>query len=145
MPDPVMPNVPSPDVPQSGTRSLLGYTVVALAVALFIRFFIAAPYVVSGASMEPTFDNWHYLIVDRVTYDLSNPMRGDVVVFNMPGDSGRALIKRVIGLPGETIVLSGTAPTVKIINNSKSEYYLPDVRDEGLGFPRCIFEVLDEA
>ncbi len=100
---------------------MLGYTLVALAVALFIRFFIAAPYVVSGASMEPVFDNWHYLIVDRVSYRLSDPQRGDVVVFNMPGDSGRALIKRIIGLPGETIILFGDGPGVTIINEEHPE------------------------
>jgi signal peptidase I len=99
-------------------RSLLSYTILALGIALFVRFFVAAPYVVSGASMEPTFENWHYLIVDRVSYDLESPQRGDVVVFGLPSDTNRALIKRVIGLPGETVVLSGTDPTVTIINKS---------------------------
>jgi signal peptidase I len=105
---------------------LLGYTLVALALALFIRFFIAAPYVVSGASMEPVFDNWHYLIIDRVSYRLTEPQRGDVVVFNMPGDSGRALIKRVIGLPGDTITLTGNAPTVTITNKEHPDGFTID-------------------
>ena len=130
MPDPVMPHVSSPETSEnnsrSGSRSLLGYTVIALAIALFIRFFVAAPYVVSGASMEPTFDNWHYLIVDRVDYRFADPQRGDVIVFNMPGDSGRALIKRVIGLPGETVVLSGPNPTVTIINKDRPNGFTLD-------------------
>jgi len=106
----------SPDTPKSSQRSLVLYTVIALGLALFIRFFIAAPYVVSGASMEPTFEDWHYLIVDRVSYDFEEPQRGDIIIFDLPQDHSRALIKRVIGLPGDTVVLSGTDPTVTIIN-----------------------------
>ncbi|MDO8513963.1 MAG: signal peptidase I [bacterium] len=115
MPDPVVQNHPSLETPkrnQSNQRSLLGYTVVALGLALFIRFFIAAPYVVSGASMEPNFHDWQYLIVDRLSYDFKEPERGDIIIFDLPGESGRALIKRVIGLPGDTVVLSGQKITI---------------------------------
>ncbi len=92
--------------------SLLGYTVVALGLALFIRFFVAAPYVVSGASMDPSFDDWHYLIIDRLSYDIGEPQRGDVIVFDRPQEGGRSLIKRVIGLPGETVILKGQSVTI---------------------------------
>jgi len=112
MSDPVMQESSSPDIKKGSQRSLIGYTVVALGLALFIRFFIAAPYVVSGASMEPNFEDWHYLIVDRVSYDFKAPARGDVVVFDLPQNESRALIKRVIGLPGETVVLSGQSVTI---------------------------------
>ena len=128
MSDPVMEKSSSPDtsnsrkgksaLPAGRQGSLLLYTVVALCLALFIRFFIAAPYVVSGSSMEPNFYDWHYLIVDRVSYDFEQPQRGDIIVFNLPEDTSRALIKRVIGLPGETVVLSGSDPTVTIINSA---------------------------
>jgi len=118
MPDPVMQNGSSQDTPKGSQTSLVVYTIVALGLALAIRFFVAAPYVVSGASMEPNFQDWNYLIVDRLTYDFGTPQRGDVIVFNLPQDTSRALIKRVIGLPGETVVLSGTAPTVTIINTT---------------------------
>ncbi len=107
MPAPVMQENSSQVTQKSSQSSILGYTVVALGLALFIRFFVAAPYVVSGASMEPNFDNWHYLIIDRVTYDIENPARGDVIVFDLPEDQNRSLIKRVIGLPGETVTLRG--------------------------------------
>lgn len=110
-------------VPQKNSNvSLIGYTAVALGLALFIRFFIAAPYVVSGASMEPNFDNWHYLIVDRVSYEISEPQRGDVIVFDLPQEGGRSLIKRVIGLPGETIILEGQ--TITIINDKHTDGYV---------------------
>jgi len=109
------------DTPQG---SLLLYTVVALGLALFIRFFVAAPYVVSGASMDPTFENWHYLIIDRVTYDLGEPQRGDVIVFDLQQEGGRALIKRVIGLPGETVILKGQSVT--IVNEKHLEGFTID-------------------
>lgn len=96
--------------------SLISYMVVALGLALFIRFFIAAPFVVSGASMEPNFENLHYLIVDRISYDIEDPQRGDVVVFDLPQEGGRSLIKRIIGLPGETVNIGGN--TITIINET---------------------------
>ena len=96
-----------PALPAGRQGSIFVYTVVALGLALFVRFFIAAPYVVSGASMEPNFDNWHYLIVDRLSFRFGDPVRGEVIVFDLPQEPSRSLIKRVIGLPGETIVLKG--------------------------------------
>lgn len=98
---------------KSGSQgSLLGYTVVALGLALFIRFFVAAPYVVDGQSMEPNFADWQYLIVDRISYDIGEPQRGDIIIFDLPQNTSRALIKRVIGLPLETVVLSGQNVTI---------------------------------
>lgn len=116
-PEEVTSTVPAPEKQRQG--SLVLYTVIALGLALFIRFFIAAPYVVSGASMEPAYDNWHYLIIDRLSYRLENPQRGDVIVFDLPQDTSRSLIKRVIGLPGETVVLKGSE--VSVINATHPE------------------------
>ncbi len=96
----------------SSDRSFLGYAITALAIALIVRFFIAAPYVVSGASMEPTFDTWDYLITDRISYDIGEPERGDIVIFKLPEDTSRTLIKRVIGLPGETVVINDHIVTI---------------------------------
>src|SRR3989338_1159338 len=104
--------------------SLLGYTVVALGLALFILFFVAAPYVVSGASMDPNFEDWNYLIIDRISYDIGDPKRGDVIVFDLPQEGGRSLIKRVIGLPGETVVLKGQSVTV--INEKHPDGFVLD-------------------
>ena len=112
MTNPVMQENSSSDTKKDSQRSLLIYTVVALGLALFIRFFIAAPYVVSGQSMEPNFHDWQYLIVDRISYDLGEPSRGDIIVFDLPHNESKAIIKRIIGLPGETVVLSGTQVTI---------------------------------
>lgn len=113
MSDPVMQESSSPDIKKGSQRSIFIYTVVALGLALLIRFYIAAPYVVSGQSMEPNFHDWQYLIVDRVSYELGEPERGDIIVFDLPQNESRALIKRVIGLPGETVVLSGQKVTIQ--------------------------------
>ena len=93
----------SPDSDDSSKGALFGYTLFALGLALFIRFYVAAPYVVSGSSMEPNFNNWDYLITDRLTYRFQEPERGDVIVFKLPQEPSRSLIKRVVGLPGDTI------------------------------------------
>ncbi|OGG44885.1 signal peptidase I [Candidatus Kaiserbacteria bacterium RIFCSPHIGHO2_01_FULL_50_13] len=121
-------------LPLHAERSFVVYVIVALGLALFIRFFIAAPYVVSGASMEPTFDNWHYLIVDRVSYSLGEPERGDVIIFDAPQEHGKALIKRIIGLPGETVMLSDNLVT--IVDEEHPEGFLveePYLAPENLG------------
>jgi signal peptidase I len=107
-------------------RSWIGYAIVALGLAIVIRFFVAAPYVVQGSSMEPNFYDWHYLIVDRITYDFSQPQRGDIIVLDLPQDTNRALIKRVIGLPGDTVELSGTKPTVTVTNPEHPEGFVLD-------------------
>lgn len=93
--------------------SLIIYTVLAIGAALCIRYFIAAPYIVQGASMEPTFYDYHYVIIDKVSYRVSEPERGDVVVLDLPQDTSRALIKRVVGLPGETISVENSRVVIK--------------------------------
>ena len=106
----------SHDIATSSDTSLIIYAVAALALALFVRFYVATPYIVSGASMEHTYENFDYLIVDRLTYDMRTPQRGEVIVFGLPQEPSRDLIKRVIGLPGETVKITGTEPRVTIIN-----------------------------
>ncbi len=117
---------------EAAPNSFISYVVLALALAIFIRSFLAAPYVVSGASMEPTFHGADYLITDRFSYRLHEPERGDVVVFCLP-DTGpcsffdriraglwsppRTLIKRVIGLPGETITVNTAGVTISSAEN----------------------------
>jgi len=111
MTDPVMPEV-SPETSkgsdQRSDRSLFVYTIAAVGLALFVRFFVAAPYLVAGPSMEPTFHNHDYLIVDRLSYDFEEPQRGDVVIFTLPQNPSETLIKRVVGVPGDTLRVVGT-------------------------------------
>src|SRR3989344_4024703 len=77
-----------------------------------IRNFLAQPFLVSGASMEPNFSNGNYLIVDEVTYRFREPERGEVVVFRYPKDRSVFFIKRIVGLPGERVLVRGSRVTV---------------------------------
>ena len=75
----------------------------ALIIVLPIRYFIFQPFYVKGASMEPNFETGDYLIVDELTYRFNEPARGEVIVFKYPHDPTQRFIKRILGLPGETI------------------------------------------
>lgn len=88
------------------------YAIIALAIVIPIRVFIAQPFIVSGESMIPTFQDADYLIVDELSYRLRDPRRGEVVIFRYPNDPSRFFIKRIIALPGETIHFKGTTFTV---------------------------------
>lgn len=88
---------------------IVRFALIALIIVVPVRMFIAQPFIVSGASMEETFHSGDYLIVDQVTYYFDDPERGDVIVFRYPGDPSKFFIKRVIGLPGDTIsIVDGT-------------------------------------
>lgn len=82
---------------------LVRFALIAVAIVLPVRMFIAQPFIVSGSSMVPTFENGQYLIVDEITYRFQEPKRGDVIVFRYPNDTKKFFIKRIIGLPGETV------------------------------------------
>jgi signal peptidase I len=62
--------------------------------------------------MVPTFENGDYLIIDKISYELGNPKRDDAVVFRYPGDTTKFFIKRVIGLPNETVDIKGNDVTI---------------------------------
>jgi len=81
--------------------------VITLIIVIPIRVYVAQPFIVSGESMFPTFENAQYLIIDQLTYRFSEPERGDVVVFKFPQDTSKFFIKRLIGLPGETVEVKG--------------------------------------
>ncbi len=89
----------------------------SLLMVFLVRTFIAQPFVVSGASMQPTFETGEYLIVDQLSYELSNPHRGDVIIFKYPLIPTRFFIKRVIGLPGETIKITGEKVEIKEVGS----------------------------
>lgn len=76
---------------------------VSLVIIIPIRYYVIQPFFVLGASMEPTFENGDYLIIDEMSYRLDDPKRGDVVVFKYPYDTTQFYIKRIVGLPGEIV------------------------------------------
>ena len=125
---------PTPRKEESFFGELARFAIIAIVVVFPIRVFIAQPFVVAGASMEPTFENGEYLIVDQLTYRLDTPERGDVVIFRYPRDPSKFFIKRVIGLPGETVTISGTEVTVTGDAHPEGyildEEYLPVVHED---------------
>ena len=93
----------------SRQRVVLEYValaVVAIAVALLIQAFLVKPYRIPSESMENTLLIGDRVLVDRISWRFSEPKRGDIVVFNPPS-GGTVLIKRIIGMPGDTVSLSG--------------------------------------
>lgn len=93
---------------------LVRVVTISLAIILPIRYFLIQPFYVKGASMEPNFFDHEYLVIDELSYRLREPARGDIVVFRYPRNPRQFFIKRVVGIPGETVVVSGGK--TKIIN-----------------------------
>jgi signal peptidase I len=101
---------------QSLWGEIIQIVLISLIVVIPFRLYIAQPFLVSGPSMDNTFSNGQYLIVDQLTYELRNPQRGEVVIFHYPLDKTKYFIKRVIGLPGETVQIKSGIVTICKIN-----------------------------
>ena len=108
---------------------IIKVVVISLLIVVPIRYFVIQPFFVKGMSMEPTFDDGQYLIIDEISYRIETPERGEVIVFKYPHDPSQYYIKRIIGLPDETIEIVGGGI---IIYNSENpngqvltEKYLP--------------------
>lgn len=95
------------------------FALIALVIVIPVRFFIAQPFIVSGASMEPTFNNGQYLIIDQLSYHFDTPKHGDVIVFKYPKDPSKYFIKRIIGIPGDTVSVNGN--TVTLFNKEHTD------------------------
>lgn len=93
-------------------KDLFTLALLIVIVVIPLRLFVVSPFVVDGESMHPTFENYDYLIVDELVYDFHAPQRGDVIVFRYPKDPSLFYIKRVIGLPGETVSITHGTVTV---------------------------------
>ncbi|MFZ6028127.1 MAG: signal peptidase I [Chloroflexota bacterium] len=89
------------------------FETILLAVVLFIGInYISARIRVDGSSMEPTLSDREFVLVNRLVYQIGEPARGDVVVFALPDNPDKEYIKRVIGVPGDRIVIGGREVTV---------------------------------
>ncbi|MBI3963538.1 MAG: signal peptidase I [Candidatus Kerfeldbacteria bacterium] len=115
---------PAPTDPQDGSSSLRSFVIetvkvliLAAAIVAPIKLFIFQPFYVKGASMEPTFADNEYLIIDKLGYRFHEPQRGDIIVFRYPRDPSQYFIKRVIGLPGEQVTIEDGTVTVHLARN----------------------------
>ena len=111
---------------------ILEFVKIAILAAITIsavRFFIFKPFIVHGASMVPNFYESEYLIIDEISYRFKEPERGDIVVTRNPSKQDEFFLKRVIGLPGERIIVRDG--TVRIVTKDNpagvalEEAYLP--------------------
>ena len=89
--------------------------VIALAIFVIIYLFLFQPHQVRGSSMAPNFFDSDYLLTDKISYRLNTPKRGDVIIFKAPKNEEYDYIKRVVGLPGETISINESNQV--ILNN----------------------------
>ncbi len=117
---------------------LLEVVIVSAVIVLPIRYFLIQPFFVQGQSMESNFHTSDYLIIDELTYRLREPQRGEVIVFKFPQDPSQYYIKRIIGLPGETLKIEGEK--IIVFNHEyprgfllKEEYLDGDNRAVNLG------------
>ena len=121
--------------PQDDDSSLLGsflgfvwetvkVVVISLIIIIPVRYFLVQPFFVNGASMDPTLFDHEYLIIDEISYRFEEPKRGDIVVFRYPRDPGQFFIKRIVGLPGETVTIG--QGIVSIINDDQPNGYVLD-------------------
>ncbi len=110
--------------------------VISLVIIIPVRYFLIQPFFVRGTSMEPNFQDGEYLIVNEFGYRFSPPKRGDVIVLRCPLDPSQYYIKRVVGLPGETVeikngsvfIYSELYPEGVKLDESK---YLKDIKTPG--------------
>ncbi|HVB06517.1 MAG TPA: signal peptidase I [Acidimicrobiales bacterium] len=108
--------------------------IAALLLAFVIRTFAVQAFFIPSASMEPTLNIGDRILVDKAFFDYHHLQRGDIIVFTQPprdtcGSSETDLVKRVIGLPGQTIRSQGNS--IYVDGKRISEPYLP--RDDPLG------------
>lgn len=114
-PTPAEENSPQKIKEKTGAQSfweLVRFAIIALLIVVSVRMLVAEPFIVSGSSMVPTFQNGDYLIIDKLSYKLTDPKRGDVIIFKYPGDTTKFFIKRIIGLPNETVDIKGSKITI---------------------------------
>ncbi len=83
--------------------SLIETILVALVLAIVLYLFIMTPHEVVGNSMHPTYKNGEFLMANKITYRLSDPKRGDVIIFKF--SDTQDFIKRVIGIPGDEVMI----------------------------------------
>jgi len=103
--------------------------VVVFLIAFSIRHFLIQPFIVDGGSMLPTLIDDEYLLAEKLSYLMGEPKRGDIIIFKYPKNPTNNYIKRVIGLPGETVEIDDNKVTIRTHKDATGEIldetYLP--------------------
>jgi len=102
----------------------LKIVLISLLIVIPIRYFVIQPFYVQGASMEPNFEDGEYLVIDEISYRFREPQRFEVIVFRFPGNPKQFYIKRIIGLPDETVEIRNG--TVIIYNDENPNGFILD-------------------
>lgn len=89
-------------------RETIKIIIISLAIIVPIRYYLVQPFFVKGASMEENFHDGDYLLIDEISYRFNTPQRGDVIVFRYPENPSQFFIKRIVGLPGETVEIKNS-------------------------------------
>lgn len=105
--------------------------VISLAIIIPVRYFLVQPFYVRGASMEPNFYNFEYLIIDELSYRFHTPARGDVVVLRNPHRTSQFFIKRIVGLPGDQVEIKERKVFIDGEKLDESAYIEPVVETFG--------------
>ncbi len=113
----------------------LKLSIFAFLIVFPIRYFVFQPFLVSGSSMFPNFEDHDYLLVDEISFRFREPERGEVIVFRAPAEPSSRYIKRVIGLPNETVEIRNGVIFISNDNGTESlnesEYLSPEVFTSG--------------
>ena len=86
-------------------KEIFQTALISLAIFLFVYIFLVQPHRVKGESMSPNFEDGELLLTEKVSYRFGSPKRGDVIVFEAPVGNKVDFIKRIIGVPGDTVML----------------------------------------
>jgi len=109
--------------------------IISIVIVIPVRMYIAQPFIVDGASMEPNFAGGDYLIIDELTYQFREPRRGDVIVFRYPLNRSQFFIKRIVGLPEETVEIIDSMVNILRSDGSVTKIYEPYLADNTKTIP----------
>jgi len=91
---------------------IIKVVIIALVIIIPVRYFLVQPFFVNGASMEENFHDGDYILIDEISFRFHDPARGEIIVFRYPNDQTQFFIKRVIGLPEETVEVKNNTVTI---------------------------------
>ena len=96
----------------SSFLEILEVVIISVVAVFLVRTYIVQPFLVWGSSMAPNFSTGDYILIDELSLYFRNPQRGEVVVLRFPQNPSTYFIKRIIGLPGERVLIKDNKITI---------------------------------